>query len=99
MEPTLSYSMRIACRCGAINDFTVKINSNNHTAYCNRCGAYIKNIPHDVPKLYIGKYRGKPISEIDDLPYLEWAFKTLTLTESIRQSVADQINRLTELMK
>lgn len=92
--------MDIVCnKCGLINDYHVIEKANNKVAYCNGCESYIKNIPHDVPKLYVGKYKGIPISEIEDLNYLKWAVGTLRLTSSVKMAVLSRISSLEYLLK
>lgn len=92
--------MEIKCnKCGIINDYRTVEKSNNRVAYCNGCDSYIKNIPYDSPKLYVGKYKGIPIKEIDDLNYLKWAIKTLTISESVRSAITSQISHLEFLAK
>lgn len=69
----------IICKnCGSVDDYTVRISGNQCPAYCNSCGKWIKNIPYDVPRMYVGKYKGTPIHEITDLSYLEWAVENMT---------------------
>lgn len=92
--------MEIECKkCGSLNDYHVIEKTNNKVAYCNKCESYIKNIPHDVPKLYVGKYKGIPISDIEDVNYLIWAAETLHLTSHIKMAVLSQISRLEHLYK
>lgn len=92
--------MDIVCnKCGSVNDYRTIQKANNKVAYCNGCDAYIKNIPHDVPKLYVGKYKGIPIDTIEDLSYLQWALKTLTLTNSVSMAVSSRISHLEFLAK
>lgn len=67
-------------------------------AYCNQCQSYIKNIPYDKPKLYVGKYKGIPIDEIEDFRYLKWALENLKNSVSIRIALIDRIEFL-ELSK
>jgi hypothetical protein len=92
--------MDIVCnKCGLVNDYRTEKKSNNLVAYCNGCDAYIKNIPQDVPKLYVGKYKGIPISDIEDLSYLKWAVGTLHLTSSVKMAVLSRISSLEYLSK
>lgn len=84
----------ICGKCQSVNDYNVVEKANNKVAYCNKCEAYIKNIPYDTPKLYVGKYKGKPITEIEDLQYLKWAFGALTLTATARNALNKQISHL-----
>lgn len=92
--------MDIVCnKCGLVNDYHTIKKANNQVAYCNGCGSYIKNIPHDVPKLYVGKYKGIPINQIEDLQYLKWAESTLRLTSSVKAAVLSRISNLEHLLK
>ena len=92
--------MEIKClKCGAENKYHVIEKANNKVAYCDNCDSYIKNIPHDVPKLYVGKYKGIPIDEIEDLNYLSWALETLRLTSTVKMAVMSRISHLEYLSK
>ncbi len=92
--------MDIVCaKCGSINDYHIIRKSNNEVAYCNGCQAYIKNIPHDKPKLYVGKYKGIPIDEIEDIPYLKWALGTLQLTTNIKMAIQSRITTFEHLAR
>ncbi len=53
----------ICKKCGEVNNYRTELKSNNQVAYCNGCGAYIKNIPYAEPALYVGKYKGIPIKD------------------------------------
>jgi len=86
-------------KCGLINDYRVEEKANNKVAYCNGCDAYIKNLPYDVPKLYVGRYKGIPIDTIEDLDYLKWAVGTLRLTSSVKMAVMSRISSLEYLSK
>lgn len=92
--------MDIVCnKCGLVNDYRTIQKANNQVAYCNGCDSYIKNIPHDVPKLYVGKYKGIPIDQITDLNYLQWAVGTLRLTSAVKMAVLSRISTLEYLSK
>ncbi len=67
---------------------------NNQVAYCTDCGRYIKNIAYAEPTLYVGKYKDKPIKDIYDLPYLQWAETTLKLSSGQKSAVLIQISFL-----
>jgi len=86
----------ITCRkCGLVNDYKTEMKSGQQTAYCNGCGKYIKNIPYAEPKMYVGKYSQTKISEITDLPYLEWALEKMdSLSVSQDKAVEEQIKKL-----
>lgn len=86
-------------KCQSVNNYRTEEKSTNKVAYCNNCGAYIKNLPYDVPKLYVGRYKGIPIDTIEDLDYLKWALGTLRLTSSVRMAVSSRISHLEYLSK
>lgn len=84
----------LRCRvCGKVDCYTTEQKSTQIIAYCV-CGAYIKAIPTAVPKLYVGKYKGIPISEIEDASYLEWALKTIKLSAHVRTAIQERIKSL-----
>jgi hypothetical protein len=90
----------IVCKhCGLINDYRTERKANNHCAYCNGCGEFIKNIPYAEPALYVGKYKGKPISEIEDIGYLKWALKELGLTRPVREAIEKRIEQFENLAR
>lgn len=89
----------ICKKCNSVNDYTTQLKANNNVAYCNQCGSYIKNIPHAEPTFYVGKYKDRKISEIDDLNYLQWAHKEMKLSSNIREAVQKQIDKLSFLAK
>lgn len=90
----------ITCKnCGSVDDYRVEQKSNNRVATCNHCDRYIKNIPHDKARIYIGKYKGKAVDEIDDLPYLNWLFDNVKLNAHVAHAVGEQIRKLENLMK
>ncbi len=68
-------------------------------AYCNGCNSFIKNIPYDQPKLYVGKYKGIPIDAIEDLDYLKWANENLRLSSYVGTAVKSRISQLEYLSK
>jgi hypothetical protein len=88
----------ICPKCGH-NEHYTELKSNQNVARCLKCDAFIKNIPYEQPKLYVGKYKGKLISEIEDVEYLKWALKTLTLGAAVRTAVQKQIDKTEFLNK
>ncbi len=79
----MEQKMDLLCtKCGLMNEFHVIEKSNQHTAYCNGCNSYIKNIPQsDMSKIccYWGKkYKGVRIAEIEDHKYLRWCIENMT---------------------
>lgn len=92
--------MNIECQnCGLKDDYRIEEKSTNKCAYCNGCDKYIKNIPYEVPKLYVGKYKGYPIDKIEDLQYLKWAVDTLKITNTVKAAINSQISHLEYLSK
>lgn len=89
----------VCTKCGSINDYRTVQKSNNLVAYCNGCGSFIKNIPHDKPRLYVGKFKGIAIEEIQDLKYLQWAFNTLALSAKQKTAITDRIHDLQFLLR
>lgn len=67
----------------------------HHQAICRLCGSYIKNLPHDNPRFYVGKYKGKAISDIDDLSYLKWARDNMsTISSRVFEAIELRIQEL-----
>jgi len=60
--------MDVICKnCGSINDYRTEMKSNQQVAYCNGCDKFIKNIPYQEQRFYVGKYFKKLVSEVTDL--------------------------------
>jgi len=93
--------MPIVCRkCGSIDDYWTKQVTNNLVATCISCGAYIQNIAYDVPKMYVGKFKGMDIKSINDIGYLKWAHENMnSLTRRQKDAVHEQIIRLENLLR
>lgn len=85
--------------CGTENDYRTELKSNQLTAFCNKCGIYIKNIPQGEPTFYVGKYKGKKVSEIEDVGYLKWALKEMKLSSNMRNAIEKQISNFEHLAK
>jgi len=65
--------MEITCKnCGVIDDYITIMKNGQNVATCNGCQKFIKNMPYQIPKFYIGKYKGQTISSCADLNYLKW---------------------------
>lgn len=82
----------VVCKnCGSINDFRTTLKSNQLTAWCNCCNAFIKNIPYDQsPKLYFGKYKGREISSMKDteeIRYLQWLKEQTFCKNNLKQQI------------
>ena len=89
----------ICTKCGLVNDYVVQLKANNQVAYCNGCGAYIKNIPHAEPTFYVGKYKLKPVSQIEDMGYLKWALKEMKLSHHMRSAIEKRISEFENLAR
>jgi hypothetical protein len=70
------------------------LKSNQNTARCNECDVFIKNIPYDKPRFYVGKYKGKSIDEIADINYLQWAEKKMTLNTRTKDAIRHRISQI-----
>lgn len=90
----------ITClRCGTANEFYIEESGPHTKAICNHCNRYIKFIQKELPKLYVGKYKGIAISEIEDIGYLKWALATLHLTSAIKMAIQSRITTFEHLAK
>lgn len=79
--------------------FTIVVKSNQQTAWCNSCGMYIKNIPYTEPRLFVGKYKEVPISEIEDISYLVWAILNLNVSQRVKRALIERVNNLNFLAR
>jgi predicted amidophosphoribosyltransferase len=89
----------ICPKCGPTTEYYTELKSNQNVARCLKCDSFIKNIPYKKPMLYIGKYANVPIEEIEDVGYLKWALKTLTLSSGIKTAIQKQIDRFEHLAR
>ncbi len=85
--------------CGPTTDYRTEQKSTQLTAYCNKCGGYIKNIPQGEPAFYVGKYKGVKVSEIEDMGYLKWALKEMKMSVNMRSAIEKQISRFENLAR
>jgi len=83
-------NLLICPRCQSSN-YTTELKSGNLVATCEN-GHYIKNIPYSEPALHFGKYKGKKITEIDDIDYLKWVLNNVHQGKHIRESIQKRIN-------
>jgi hypothetical protein len=91
---------QIKCnKCGAVDKFYTEVKANNNVARCSECDAFIKNIPYEQPKFYVGKYKDKLISEIEDMNYLKWALKEMKLSKSMTEAISNRISHFEYLAK
>lgn len=92
----------VTCKaCGTIDDFRTERKANNNCAFCNSCGAFIKNIPSDEkPKFHFGKYKDTEIESCNDLGYLTWARDNInSLKGRYKQALLDRITSLSQMLK
>jgi hypothetical protein len=91
----------IVCKqCGCIDNFRTEKKANNTCAFCNDCGSFIKNIPTEAPKMYVGKYKGIEIERIDDKGYLQWAHDNMqSLNNRQREAIKNRIYELNNLYR
>lgn len=81
-------------KCQKDVDFYTEVKANNNVARCSECDSFIKNIPYEEPKFYVGKYKNIPINQIIDKNYLEWAAKEMKLSKSMRDAIKQRISEL-----
>ena len=86
-------------KCNDQKEYYAELKSNQNTARCSTCDSFIKNIPYQKPMLYVGKYKNKPIEELDDLSYLQWAEKTLKVNARTMTAIKSRISQLEFLAK
>ena len=89
----------ICKNCGPTTDYYTELKSNQNTAWCGKCNAYIKNIPYKKLALYVGKYKEVPIEEIEDIPYLKWALEKMTLKPKIKEAISQRISQFENLAR
>lgn len=89
----------ICPKCGSTTDYYTELKSNQNVARCNNCDSFIKNIPYQKPQLYVGKYKGMPIDEIEDMSYLRWALDKMKLSAAIRKAIETRISSFEHLAK
>ena len=89
----------ICPKCGPTTDYRTELKSNQNTAFCNKCGSYIKNLPQGEPAFYVGKYKGKKVTEIEDMGYLKWALKEMKLSANMRTAIEKQIANFENLAR
>lgn len=87
-------------KCQEQKEFYTELKSNQNTARCNDCNAFIKNIPYGQPKFYVGKYKDKNIGDIDDISYLQWALNNMSrLNARTKEAITQRIAQLEFLAK
>ena len=86
----------VCLHCSTINEYTVVENNGQHTAWCNNCKRFIKNVPYGIPTLYIGKYKGKTIEEICriDKGYLKWMVeKNVKVSTIVKEAIEECLKK------
>lgn len=78
--------------CGLINDYTITEKNNQRVCTCNGCGRFLGNKPkdeYDVKNIMMpfGKYKGQYIIQINDLNYLRWVLKNVTIKGGVLAAV------------
>ena len=86
-------------KCGAVDKYYTELKANNNVARCSKCDTFIKNISYNEPSFYFGKYKGKKVSEVEDMQYLKWFIGNTKPSESMRNAVQKQIDRFEFLAK
>lgn len=81
-------------KCGVVGLPNITIKGVHHIGRCAICNAYIKHIGHAEPQFYSGKYKGKKFSEIDDLDYLYFAYKTMRFSKHNTDVLERRIDEL-----
>lgn len=86
-------------KCSSTEYYT-EVKANNNVARCMKCDTFIKNVPYDEPKFYVGKYKGQKIGNIDDMSYLKWAEQNMNnLKPAIKTAIHNRIVQLEFLAK
>lgn len=81
-------------KCGMVGLPKITVKKVHHIGRCAVCNAYIKHIGHAEPQFYCGKYKGKPIAEIDDLEYLYWANENMKMSKYCLDALESRIDEL-----
>ena len=71
--------------------------SSQRLSHRNECESFIKNIPYQSEvTIYVGKYKGKKLSEVEDFRYLEWAITSWKLKPDVLEKYNVHIKKLKE---
>lgn len=87
----------ICPRCQTSN-YTTELKANNLVATCEN-GHFIKNLPYSEPALYFGKYKGKKLTEIEDVGYLKWVIANTRQSQYMRDAIQKRIDSLEFIAK
>ncbi len=95
-EDQINSVTKLYCKyCSVEREIEIRISGKAHTAYCTHCCNYLKNISYDVPRLYIGKYKGKAIEDIDDKQYLMWFILNINnIKPAQKEAIEKQLQKL-----
>src|SRR3972149_7403170 len=91
----------IVCKkCGVIHETkniiveTIPLPGGSHKkATCPTCKSFIKFLPHSIPALHFGKYKGKTISEIaqKNPSYLQWLAKQDIKSAGLKAAIEEAL--------
>ena len=85
----------VVCKkCGLINSVHIVEKGVHKMAFCDGCGAWVKNIGYDVARFYVGKYKGMKVEDVDDKNYLEWFLRETKPKEKMKEALEAQIKKL-----
>lgn len=94
----------LTCVCGwhgPAGDAKVWRQGQHLRADCPECGTYLKYLAQSIPKLFFGKFKGKPVDEVarEDPRYLAWVLdkSNIRLTQSLRRSIAQALGRTEQM--
>jgi hypothetical protein len=59
----------------------------------------VEKTGYNEDAIQFGKYKGKLISEIEDMPYLKWVLKEVRLQKGIAQKIQSRISEFEHLAK
>jgi hypothetical protein len=92
--------LELICPKCSSKEYYTELKANNNVARCSACDTFIKNIPYDQPKFFVGKYKNQNIGDLDDLGYLKWAHKEMNnLNERTKKAIQERISQLEFLAK
>ena len=81
----------ICKKCGSIDDYSTTQRGIHRTAFCNVCGAYIKNLPQGKPPvLFFGKYKDREIASMlsgEEIRYLQWLTAQTFVKAKLKEDV------------
>lgn len=83
---------KVQCpKCSSI-DYRIEPRGIHQTAFCNKCDAYIKNLPQGKPaQLHFGKFSGREIqtmTSFEEVEYLKWMVKKLDIKpNSLKEAI------------